>query len=321
MMLPTLSSLDPQMLRARLAAPVDDPERGLVIRTGPFVTRIRSRLPEVAEALSVLYGDYPLATPDGFVDFNVGVRRPWWRRGQRAQVRFDFEGQEPFNPLPGAQAVPLLEWGLNWCVSALCHDTLNLHAAVLERNGQALILPAPSGSGKSTLCAALAFSGWRLLSDELTLIDPRDGQVRPLPRPISLKNASIAAIRSFAPQAVVGSNVADTIKGTVAHLRPPASAVQRAAERACPAWIVLPRYVANGGLRWQAMEKTDGLMHLVENAFNYDVFGASGFDLLARVVSGCRCLRFEYGGDLHAAVQAFDDLLADRVEAQAGMQS
>jgi hypothetical protein len=43
---------------------------------------------------------------------------------------------------------------------------------VLERGGRALLLPAPSGSGKSTLCAGLAFNGWRLLSDELALLDP-----------------------------------------------------------------------------------------------------------------------------------------------------
>jgi HprK-related kinase A len=307
-----VSTLTPHRLRAGLAG-AGTP---LVLQMGPYKVRIRSRLPEVARALSQLYGDYELADPSRFVDFDVGVRRPAWRVGRWSQARFDFEGQEPFNPLPGAQAVPLLEWGLNWCVSALCHDSLNLHAAVLERDGQALILPAPSGSGKSTLCAALAFSGWRLLSDELTLIDPADATIRPLPRPISLKNASIAIVRAFAPQAEVGSHVADTLKGTVAHLRPPADAVTRAGERVSPAWIVLPRFVAGAALSWRPMERSEGFMHLVENAFNYDVFGAAGFELLNRVVGGCRCLHFEYGGDLHAAVRAFDDLRLGRVDSR-----
>jgi predicted ATPase len=45
-----------------------------------------------------------------------------------------------------------------------------LHAAVVEKNGKALILPALPGSGKSTLSAALAMNGWRFLSDEFTMI-------------------------------------------------------------------------------------------------------------------------------------------------------
>jgi hypothetical protein len=306
-----LESLNDATLRQRLAGAGS----GLLLQLGPYQARVRSRLPEVARALRLLYGQHALGNPERFVDFDVGVRRPAWRLGRWAQARFDFEGQEPFNPLPGAQAVPLLEWGLNWCVSALCHETLNLHAAVLERDGRALVLPAPSGSGKSTLCAALAFSGWRLLSDELGLIEPRTACLRPMPRPISLKNASIEVLRRFAPLAVVGSHVADTIKGTVAHLRPPLEAVQRSHETARPAWVVLPRFTPGATVRWSGMERSEGFMHLVQNAFNYDVFGGAGFDLLGRVADDCRFLRFEYGGDLAAAVAAFDALARGQVDA------
>ena len=64
---------------------------------------------------------------------------------------------------------------------------LIIHAAVVERNGFALLLPAPPGSGKSTLCAGLIHHGWRLLSDELALIDPETATLQAIPRPVSLK--------------------------------------------------------------------------------------------------------------------------------------
>ena len=58
------------------------------------------------------------------------------------------------------------------------------------------------GSGKSTLAAGLVYrGGWRLLSDELALLSLGDGAVSALPKPISLKNESIAIMKRFAPGA------------------------------------------------------------------------------------------------------------------------
>ena len=79
----------------------------------------------------------------------------WLRRHLRPQAILRCDGRVPFKPLPMAQAMPMLEWGLNWVISSHAHDCLVLHAAVVERDGQALVLAADPGSGKSTLCAAL----------------------------------------------------------------------------------------------------------------------------------------------------------------------
>lgn len=286
----TLSALAPADVSARLQS-----RSGLHLATGPFVVNIRSPLQTVADAVGALYTDYPVLDEPGFVDFHVSVHRPpgirrWWNK----QVVFGFDGEEPFNPLPGNQGFPLLEWGLNWCVYGLCHQYLILHAAVLERNGQALILPAPSGSGKSTLCAGLLFNGWRLLSDELTLICPKQGDIVPIPRPVSLKNQSIGVIESFAPQALFGSKVEETSKGVVAHFRPPAGAVALASRRAAPAWVVMPKFMAGQPAKLTQLEKAKTLMNMIENAFNYDVFGLAGFELLRSVVDRSQCFSFEY---------------------------
>jgi HprK-related kinase A len=299
----TVSRLDGRTIAARLRS-----DAGLSLRTGPFAASLRSPLPEVAAAVARLYADYPLLEEDDFVDFRVGVRRPaGLRRVWQPQVTFELDGQAPFNPLPGNQGFPLLEWGLNWCVYGLCHQFLTLHAAVLERNGRALILPAPSGSGKSTLCAGLLFGGWRLLSDELTLICPKQGDIVPIPRPVSLKNQSIAVIERLVPQVQFGSRVSETSKGVVAHFRPPAEALRQAHQRALPGWVVLPKYVPEQPATLQPMEKSRAFMHLVENAFNYDVFGAEGFQLLGSVVDRSPCFSFEYG-HLPEAVQLFNRL-------------
>lgn len=277
---------------------------GLALKTGPVVSRIRTRLPAVSSALQLHYADHPVLAPDAFADFHVQVGRPaTLRRWFHPQVEFRYDDLTPFAPLPGDQGFPMLEWGLNWCITSHCHQYLILHAAVVERGGLAMILPAPPGSGKSTLCAGLIHRGWRLLSDELTVLDLDTGLVVPVPRPVSLKNASIDVIGRFAPEARFSPVVRDTTKGSVAHFKPPLSAVERAAEQARPAWVVLPRWQADAPTTLTPMGRAAGLVKLVENAFNFNVHGATGFNLLAGVIERCRCFELVYSDLADVAAQ------------------
>lgn len=282
---------------------------GLRLRTGPVVTNIRSPLRAVQSGIALHYAQHSVDSEGGFADFHISVDRPQsLRRWVKKQVVFRFDGTQPFAPLPGDQGFPMLEWGLNWCVSSHCHQYLIVHAAVLERGGRALILPAPSGSGKSTLCAGLVFGGgWRLLSDELALIEPTGGQLVPLPRPVSLKNVSIDVMREFAPAAMFGDVVRETVKGSVGHVRPPPEGVLRADEHAMPAWVVLPRYVPDAGAQLEPLSRARALMALVDNAFNYNVHGRGGFATLAEVIDRCDCHTFTYSS-LQEAVVVFDRL-------------
>jgi HprK-related kinase A len=297
-----LADLSRSELERRLAGP------GLRLRAGPVVAQIQSPLSVVAECVALHYAAHPIEGSEGFADFFVRIDRPRdLRRWLRPQAVFYIDGEAPFTPLPLDQAFALLEWGLNWCISAHCHQYLIVHAAVVARSGRALILPAPPGSGKSTLCAGLIHRGWRLLSDELALIDPATSRVVPLARPVSLKNRSIDVIRAFAPAAVLSRPVHDTTKGTVAHMRAPPDSVRRAAEFASPTWIVMPRYEAGATAALTPLPKARAFMEMVNSGFNYSVHGRNGFAALARVVDRCECHTFAYG-DLEEAATLFDAL-------------
>lgn len=281
---------------------------GLAWRTGPFNVRVRSPLPAVHEAIALQYGRHPLAGDDAFCDCTIEVAPPpGLRRWLRPQVRVRFDGRTLFEPLPVDQAYALLEWTLNWWVSSHAHHWLLLHAAVVERDGRAVVLPAEPGAGKSTLCAGLVQRGWRLMSDEMALISLDNGELHALARPISLKNASLDVIRAFAPGAVLGREARDTAKGTVAHLRPKPDDVDRAGVTARPRWVVFPRYAAGEPAALEPMAKADAMMEIGRHSFNYALLGGDGFDALAALVTASDCHRFRYSR-LDDAIAVFDAL-------------
>lgn len=267
---------------------------GVAIRSGPFVSRIVASLPELAVPLYLLYGDFPVAS-NGIIDFHVRLRPVAGLRGWAGrQAEFLFDGGRPFQAFPRRIALPMLEWGLNWCIYRHAHQFLILHAAGVEKNGQALVLPGRPGTGKSTLCAALVSRGWRLLSDELALIRPHDGKVMPIARAMSLKNQSIEVIRRFAPDAVFGPEIRDTHKGTVTHIQPPTDSVRRVDEPSNPAWIVFPAFEAGGPTRLTPLAKARGFLRVADDSLNYAMLGETGFRLICDLIESCDCYEFTY---------------------------
>jgi HprK-related kinase A len=279
---------------------------GLTLECGPFVVRVTSPIPAIPQGLGLLYADYPVLENDEFADIAIRlVRHRRFARLGAPQVVFDFDGEQPFAPLPLAHAWPCFEWALNWSIASSANHYLVLHAAVLEHGGRALIMPGPPGSGKSTLCAALTGRGWRLLSDELTLVDMDRREIVPVPRPISLKNQSIQIIRNGLPGAVLSRTVHYTTKGSVAHLKPHPGDIRRAGETAKAGWIVFPRYAAGAPTRLAARSRADTVLELGNNSFNYHIQGRRGFEAVADIVEASQCYDLDYGS-LDDAIATFE---------------
>jgi hypothetical protein len=248
---------------------------GIYLHTGPFVCHVRSPIASVADGIHLLYGGHTVTMETAFADFHVRLTRPTGlRRWLWPQVVFSFDDQIPFKPLPLDQAFPMLEWGLNWCVANHAHQYLVIHAAAVAKDDRAMIMPAPPGSGKSTLCAGLVARGWRLLSDELTLISVDDGLITALPRPVSLKNDD---------------------------------SIARGDTPARPTWIVFPRYRPGAETQLVPRKKGQTLLQVAHNGFNYSILGARGFECLTNAVDGCGCYDFTYSR-LAEAIDRFNSL-------------
>jgi hypothetical protein len=80
-----------------------------------------------------------------------------------------------------------LEKGICVALQTLRPDLFFLHAAALERNGNAYLLAGASGHGKSTTAWGLLHQGFGYLSDELSPIDLRTLSVFPYSHALCLK--------------------------------------------------------------------------------------------------------------------------------------
>jgi len=69
---------------------------------------------------------------------------------------------------------------------------LLIHAGVVSRQGQGLILAADSYHGKTTLVLELVRRGFNFLSDESAALDRADGQVHPFPRALGIRPGPLA---------------------------------------------------------------------------------------------------------------------------------
>lgn len=264
------------------------------IHTAPFSVLVTNHSSKLTAALAQLYPAELITRPQPklIYDFCLHVQRKWAGWGRPFHVS---SADQHFRMTDPAQLVPVFEWGVNWCVASYQHQFLAIHAAVLERNGRALIMPAPPGSGKSTLCAVLMQEGWRLLSDEMCLVNLTSGVIVPYVRPVSLKNQSLTLIKSWYPQAEIRQITPGTTKGTVGYLLPSQRSWSDMQQTAIAAWVVFPQYNAGQQqLAFSPVSQADAFMHLANNSFNYAVLAEQGFNSLSRLTRQIKAFRLEY---------------------------
>lgn len=282
---------------------------GFAVRVGPVGFRVGSEWRGPIDALSRLYDGYP-APRDGVADFTVRLEaaRPWrrWLR-PAVTIRGDFTLPDTA-PLPLAQGLLAAEMGMNLQMALGARRWLLLHASCVEREGRALLMSGHSGAGKSTLSALLGERGWRLLGDEFALLDPATGLIHPFPRPVSLKNESIAVMAADIPADRFGPLIAGTPKGDIRHLRPAADAIARMAEPARPALLIFPQFGQVEDVR--PVGPVEAFVRLTQASTNYVALGETGFSALTSLATGIPALGVDYP-DTASALRLVEALWAE----------
>jgi hypothetical protein len=219
------------------------------------------------------------------------------------QALYREDEQIRWSASPGA-LVEWLIWDVNQHATRSHEKWVKLHAGVVDRAGQGVILPAPTESGKSTLTAGLLLRGYRYLSDEIAAIRVDDGHIDAYPKPLGLDKGSWLLLPEFAPDHHRASEYS-VCQWQVPPRRFPNGTV----DVTTPRLFILPTYEAHGGTRLETMTSAEATAAVTACAFAGEQARVQSVQVIARVVATSACFRLQHD-DLDDACRAIDEVVA-----------
>ncbi len=184
-------------------------------------------------------------------------------------------------------------------------EVVAVHAGVVSRLGQGLLLPAPPDHGKTTTVLGLAATGWDVLSDEAALIVPGSGLVESFPRPFMASEESLALlphVRAGLPPEY------EVFRKERFHLTVEDIPGARWGTPCAVRFVVAPEYRRGGRTKLLPMSRAEALTLLMDQCFNVGAFGARAVEVLADVLRGADCYRLAIA-DLPSAIAAIEGLV------------
>ena len=154
------------------------------------------------------------------------------------------------------------------------HDFLvAMHAAALTYKEHLLILPGMSGAGKSTFASYLMYNGFKLYSDELTVINSQN-EIVPLPLCSTIKEGSWEFVSGFMPNISKLQHHLRFDEQKVKYLVPPSIVYQE--ESIQNSYILFPQYKKGSQTLLEPLSTVEALHFLINS--QYHLIDPNNFD-------------------------------------------
>jgi hypothetical protein len=180
------------------------------------------------------------------------------------------------------------------------------HAAMAEREGVGVLLPAPMESGKTTTVTGLVRAGFRYLTDEAAALSPQDLTVTAFPKALSVDRGSWSVFPDLARPTPV---TADQWQVPPTDLRP--DAVVREAR---PRLVVRPRYLFGSSTRLRRVPRPEMALLLADCTFHFVDGAARNLETIAAMLARAECYELTIGSLEEAVVHI--SRLVDAVTAE-----
>ena len=173
-------------------------------------------------------------------------------------------------------------------------DTVDLHSAVLVREGLALLLLGDAWAGKTTLALQLVQSGWEYFSDDAAIVEVTTGRVRPLPKPPGVKAHPWIEMKHHWDREPV-------------ELGPPAGVfvvpppfTGSLADRAQPTWAVFLRFDEHAPTSVVRLSDGQAVARAVTHLGRLD---STSIAVARRLMEGCEVAELTYGSGAAATAE------------------
>ncbi|MGH9291703.1 MAG: hypothetical protein ACRD0B_00305 [Acidimicrobiales bacterium] len=258
-----------------------------------FACLVQSNDPELRRLVELLLGPFAASKSAGSSGRTYLISRTGPER-----VSLQADGEVVLSDVLAFEVFHFLLWDVSQRAISSENEHLALHAGCVVRGGRGLVLPAPSGSGKSTLTAGLVAAGCDYLSDEVALLDLSTGMLRPFPRPLGMSQRAIGFLPGLEGRLPPELTIGDRPEGHV----PPAAIRPNPLGGPCElAYVIVPEHVPGGPTRLEPIRRSEAVLAMVGNAFNFGRFKGAGLVALGPILQGVRPYRLRMG-DLEEAV-------------------
>ena len=179
-------------------------------------------------------------------------------------------------------------------------QSLAIHAGLVSKDNQSILIPGNSGSGKSSVTTWLVSQGFQYHTDELVSIDLQNRSLKAFTRPLNIKTPGVQAIkglmnfRKHQSAMLVSRNVTmiphRLVNAKFSTVIPPLSC------------LVFPKYIAESESELVPLTRAEAGLEMMRSNVIARNLPSHGFTQITQLVKDLPAYRINY--------QHFDDLKA-----------